>query len=634
MRHAQSDAALAQWQARSIGPPVPRHRSRRWIGDLRPPRTTAEEILAAITADLVGQSRVGVHDNFFELGVDSILGIQMVSRARQAGLALDPSLLFRHPSIAELAAAAESRSDHHGSGGTSTPAVAPFEMTPEGVDLEELKRACADDGGIEDVYPLTPVQEGMLFHTLADPEAGLYVEQFVCRLRGELDVAALGESWRRIVTRHPALRSTIHWTDFDQRCQVVHRRAEPSLDYEDWQELTSSQQDERLEAYIESDRKRGFDTSRPPLSRLAVLRLTADVHQLIWSIHHVVIDGWCLSLLLHEMLDTYEAIRRGCEPVLNPSRPFRDYVAWLNGQADDDAEGYWRRALTGVTSATPLAVDCLSSGRCNASPAAVAERETLLPADVTAALQALGRSGRLTLSTLIQGAWALLLSRYSGRSDVLFGVTVSGRPPELSGVESIVGMFINVLPLRVSVIEESDLMTWLREIQATMVDLRRFERIPLSRIQTWSDVPPGMPLFESILIVQNLPFLGSLQERSKQLGIQSGRYLERTHYPLVVTVVPGTELGLKIGFDAHRFDPRTIERMLGHLRIVLEALVVDPERRLVDLPSLTDAEQEQLLGQWNQSQGELGVNYLHLDQLGEVELDMLIGQLGSGMRDE
>ena len=151
-----------------------------------PPRTAAEEILAGIAADLLGRSQVGIHDNFFEIGFDSIKGIQMVSRARQAGLALGPAHLFRHPNIAELAAAALSSSDGQGSNGTSTPAVAPFELTPEGIDLEVVKRAFADQGGIEDLYPLTPMQEGMLFHALADPEAGHYVEQFVCRIQGEL----------------------------------------------------------------------------------------------------------------------------------------------------------------------------------------------------------------------------------------------------------------------------------------------------------------------------------------------------------------------------------------------------------------------------------------------------------------
>ena len=206
------------------------------------------------------------------------------------------------------------------------------------------------------------------------------------------------------------------------------------------------------------------------------------------------------------------------------------------------------------------------------------------------------RSHQLTLSTLIQGAWSVLLSRYSGVGDVLFGVTVSGRPPELPGVESMVGMFINVLPLRVTVTESSYLIPWLRKLQADVVELRRFETIPLSRIRTWSEIPAGMPMFESIVTLQNLPFVTSLQQRADRLGIDSARYLERTHYPIAVTVLPGTELEIKIAFDAHRFEPATIDRTLGHLSTLLQAIAADPERRIAELPWMTESEQDQLIG--------------------------------------
>jgi aryl carrier-like protein len=591
-----------------------------------PPRTTAEEVLAGIVADLLGRRRVGVHDHFFEIGLDSILGIQLVSRARQAGLAVDPAHLFRHPNIAELAAAAQSSSDRQGSSGNSPTAVAPFELTPEGIDLETVQRGFADQGGIEDLYPLTPMQKGMLFHTLADPEAGHYVEQFVCRLRGELDLSALQESWNRLVARHPALRTSIHGIDSDRPYQVVHRRADQPLEYQDWRGLTPAEQDQRLESDLASDGRRGFVISQPPLSRLTLVRLGENVHQLIWSIHHAVIDGWCLSVLLHEVLDI-EASRRGRGPAWKPIRPFRDYVAWLRDRDDAQAEGYWRQALKGITAATPLGLECLPSDRRGSSPEAVAERATALPADVTAALQALARSSRLTLSTLIQGAWALVLSRYSGRSDVLFGVAVSGRPPELPGVETMVGMFINSLPLRVSVLEEAYLLPWLRQLQATLIELRRFEAVPLSRIQAWSDLPRGRPLFESIVVVQNLPFVSSLQARADRLGIESPRYIERTHYPLAVTVVPGAELGIQVRFATDRFDPAAVERTLGHLRTVLEAMAVDPQRRLVDLPLMTQGEQEQLIGPGNRYRGEPWLDDLQLERFTESQLDALIDRL-------
>jgi amino acid adenylation domain-containing protein len=593
-----------------------------------PPRTTAEEVLAGIIGDLLRRGRVGIHDNFFEIGVDSIIGIQIVSRARQAGLALEPAHLFRHPNIAELAAAADSTPKGANSSDASRTAIAPFQLAPAGVDLETLSQALADEGGIEDLYPLTPVQEGMLFHTLADPKAGHYVEQFVCRLRGELDAAALERSWHGLIGRHPALRSSIHWSDFDQCYQIVHRGTDHPIDYQDWRGLTQSDQDDRLTDYLKLDRQLGFELSRPRLSRLSVFRLRDDLHQLVWSIHHVVIDGWCLSVLLHEMLSIYESVVQGRNPELKPSRPFRDYVAWLSQKTDELAQAHWTQVLRGFTAPTPLGLGGAEPAGCR-SAEAHAELATALPADLTAALEELGRSRRLTLSTLLQGAWALLLSRYSGRTDVVFGVTVSGRPPELSGVESMVGMFINVVPMRVAVTEESDLLDWLRELQATMVELRRFEAIPISKVQAWSDVPAGMPLFESILIVQNLPFLASLQERGNRLGIESARYLERTHYPLSVTVVPGNELAIKISYDSRRFGADAIERSLAHLRTVLEAMASNPERRLVDLPWLTQSEQEQLIGQWERNGSDSGLDDVDLNQLTEMELDSLMAQLGS-----
>ena len=577
-------------------------------------------------ADLVGRSRVGIHDNLFELGVDSILGIQIVSRARQANLALEPSHLFRHPTIAELANAADAIGEPNNPSESLSDSVVPFELLSSGIDRGALERAFPGCGGIEDGYPLTPVQEGMLFHTLVDPEAGNYIDQFTCRIRGDVDLPALRESWQRLVARHPALRSTIHWTEFEQPCQVVHRYAEHPLDYLDWRELTTSQQEERFNDYLALDRRRAFIDDQPPLSRLALLRVGEDVHHLVWSVHHIVIDGWCLSLLLHEVLDIYEAIRRGCDPRPRPSRPFRDYVAWLQHRDEKHAESYWRRALSGVTGATPLGIERVEPGGRGSGQIAL-ERQVRLPAEVTSSLQALVRSRQLTLSTLIQGAWCVLLSRYSGESDVLFGVTVSGRPPELPGVESMVGMFINVIPLRAEVTEESYLIPWLRKLQADLIELRRFETTPLSHIQTWSDIPAGMPLFESIVTVQNLPFVTSLQQRADRLGIDSTRFLERTHYPLTITVLPGTELEIKIGFDASRFEPWNIDRTLGHLRTLLEAMAADPERRIVDLPWMMVSEQSELIGQSTWPLAGPDPDELDLDQLTEDELDTLISRL-------
>jgi amino acid adenylation domain-containing protein len=599
------------------------------LADYVAPRTIVEEILAGITADLTGRERVSVNDDFFDMGIDSIIGIQLVSRARQAGLHLEPTQLFRYPSVAELAAAVEAGPVSREHGKSLAPVSQPFGLIPEGVDPEEVRRTFAERGGIEDLFPLTPVQAGMLYHTVADPEAGCYVEQFVCRLRGELDITILRESSQELVARHSALRTTIHQSALGTPYQVVHRHANEPLDYRDWRALPEIEQEQQLAAFLELDRRKGFVPSQPPLSRMALFRLGEDLHQLVWSIHHVVVDGWCLSVLLHEMLDNYDAIRRGLPPESKTCRPFRDYVAWLRDRDDIESAKYWRKELRGFTEPTPLGLDGLNADQsCNDSLKA-ADCEIALDRAEFSALQQLGRSRRLTLSTLIQGAWALLLARYSGRSEVVFGVTVAGRPPELAGVETMIGMFINVLPLRVAVDESAPLVPWLLGLQERLLDLRRFESVPLASVRGWGEIPAGQPLFESIVTVQNLPFVESLRERADRLGIESPQYLERTHYPITVTVVPDTELRIKIGFDATRFAPDAMKRVLGHVRTLLISMATNAGVQIADLPWSLDGEGESLPEQWARPADDSWLPELaDLERLDEGELDALLDQLG------
>ena len=255
----------------------------------------------------------------------------------------------------------------------------------------------------------------------------------------------------------------------------------------------------------------------------------------------------------------------------------------------------------------------------------------LLPAGPTAELVALARRHRLTLNTIVQGAWTLLLGRYSGRADVVFGVTVAGRPAELAGAEAMVGLFINTLPVRVTVTEDEALLPWLRALQARQVEMRRHEHSPLVRVQGWSEVPRGRPLFESILVFENHPGDAAALRGAGGLGVAEVRLLERTNYALTVAVIPGAELLVRILYDARRFDAATVDRVLGHWRILLEGIAADPARRLAELPVLTGDEREQLLHQWNGTEVGLPPHpeggpaaVADLDRLTDEELDTLI----------
>ncbi len=259
------------------------------------------------------------------------------------------------------------------------------------------------------------------------------------------------------------------------------------------------------------------------------------------------------------------------------------------------------------------------------------EHEAVLDEGETAALRDLARAQRLTLASVLEGAWAVLLARYSGRSDVVFGVTVSGRPADLEGVESMVGVFINTLPLRVRVDEEAPVVPWLRDVQAELVEIRRFEATPPLKIQEWSEVPRGRPLFESLVIVQNTPVDPGLIGRSS-LAIERPRIHDQTNYPLTVSAVPGERLTLRIGFDARRFDGAAVARMLGHYRTLLGAIAASPGRRLAELSMVSGAEHE-LLGRWAEvgADGPAGPDYPP-DEDGNTPLGGMQGAGGEARR--
>ncbi len=448
---------------------------------------------------------------------------------------------------------------------------------------------------IEAVYPLSPTQQGMLFHSLYAPTSGVYVELVSCTLRGDLDVAAFERAWRQAMERHPVLRTAFVWKNLDKTLQVVYRRLELPLQQLDWRTLSPADQEAQLEAFLRAEGRRGLDLARAPLMRLTLMRIADDASYFVWTHHHILLDGWSLPLIFKDVFALYEAFRQGTSARLEPARPYRDYITWLQRQDLAAAEVFWRRTLQGVAAPTPLMVDRAATGE----EASYAVQEASLPARATSALQSLVRRQQVTLNTLVQGAWALLLSRYSGTQDVVFGATVSGRPPELPGVESMVGLFINTLPVRVKVAPDAKLSAWLKQLHDQQVELRQYEYSPLVQVQGWSEMPRGVPLFESLLVFENYPVDASLRAQKGSLAIERVRAVEQTNYPLTVLSGPGEELGLKISYDCRRFDAPTITRMLGHLAALLEGMAVSPDCRLSDLQLLTAAEREQLLVEWN-----------------------------------
>jgi amino acid adenylation domain-containing protein len=450
---------------------------------------------------------------------------------------------------------------------------------------------------IESIYPLSAMQEGMLFHTLYNLESTLYFEQFQLTLHGNLDIGIFERAWQLLVERHSALRTLFVWKNRKQAVQVVRKRVKLPWYNFDWRMLSQQEQVIRLNSFLDADKKQGFELDKAPVMRVALIRLADETYEFVWSFHHLLLDGWSWPIIFTELFTIYESIHNGEQLYLAPSRPYRDYINWLQQQDLTGAKAFWKKNLEGFTTPTPLIVE-RAIGHSHQQQK-IKVRSQNLSAETTSRLKSFAQQHHLTLATLVQAAWALLLSRYSGESDVVFGTTVSGRPPALSGVESMVGVFINTLPARVKLPEKTDLLTWLRLLQQEYIEREQYSYTPLVDIQGVSEVPRTQLLFESLVVFENYPVNATLQRLPGNLSIKEIQDRGQTNYPLTVVAIPGEEMIVKISYDRDRFHTDIIDRMAGHFFSLLEGITVNPHCTPRELPLLTPAEQDLLLVQWN-----------------------------------
>jgi amino acid adenylation domain-containing protein/non-ribosomal peptide synthase protein (TIGR01720 family) len=456
---------------------------------------------------------------------------------------------------------------------------------------------------IEAIYQLSPMQEGMLFHTLMNPGTGIYLMQNRYYVEGDVDATVFRQAWEQVIARHSILRTSFAWKSQKRPLQAVHKQVEIPLDVMDWRGTDRAEQISRLDVLLQRELETGFDFAKAPLMRLRLIRLTDHTYQFTHSFHHILLDEWCISPLLMDFLAHYEACAQGLACKAEKPRPYRDYIAWLQKQDVEVAQTFWRDYLRGFSTPTPLAYDRPPEGLADQNEDA-ADYCVHLDAETTAALISLAQRHRLTPNTFVQGAWAILLSYYSGDPDVLFGVTVAGRPTDLLGMESVLGLFINTLPLRVRVSPERQILPWLKDLLAENIRLRQFEYAPLVKIQRCSEVPRGEALFHSLFVFENAPVDPALCEGRIMFRAEEEQYRVHTNYPMTVMGWPGKELGLKLSYDRRLFESDTVVRMIGHLKRLLEGIISHPASRIADLPLLAPDETIRLLSEWNEQEAK------------------------------
>ncbi len=450
-------------------------------------------------------------------------------------------------------------------------------------------------GNIKAIYPLNPVQEGILFHTLYAPDSPLYIQQYVCDLEGSLDATAWRTAWTAVSERHEALRSLLTWEHRERPLQIVRASAPAEWHIEDWRELAAETQQRRFAEFLDGDCRKGFRLDRAPLQRFALFRLSDDCTRFVWTHHHVIIDGWSMGIVLDEVQWLYTAVATGDDQSLGAPADYRSYVQWSQSRTLEGAEDFWRTQLAGIQAATELRIEL--PGAPERWAESHAEHIVKLDAEVTSRLGELARNSAVTLSTVLRAAWAIVLGRYAGHTDVVFGATVAGRPAELPESIRMVGMFINTLPIRVTLDENQTLGELLAGIHRQHVEMVRYESTPLVSVQGWSDVPAGEPLFGSVLVVENVP----APRDTSGVDVRNVRYLQRSNYPLAILVMPGDELELVVLYDDQRYAPDAIERLGRQLGAVLSQLPAHAERPIRALQLLPPPEARRVLVDWNRT---------------------------------
>ncbi len=470
---------------------------------------------------------------------------------------------------------------------------------------------------IQDIYTLTPMQEGMLFHALYDSASAAYFEQVSYRLHGDLDISSVEKSLNYMFERYDILRTAFVHEGVARPVQVVLRNRKADFHYEDFTQKGDREEKEALiRQFKKKDRERSFDLVKDTLMRVAVIRVTESEYEFIWSHHHILMDGWCTGIMISGFFQAYNAFTEGQVPQMPPVTPYRKYIEWIERQDKKNARNYWAQYLDGYEETT--GVPRSQSIRDEAVPYKKERLILGLKKDTTEALEKIAADNLVTVNILTQAVWGIVLSKYNNNRDVVFGAVVSGRPPEIDGVETMVGLFINTLPIRVRYEEGENFLNLLERLRNDNADSQPNQYFPLPEIQ--ANTPLKHRLMDHIIVFENFPVEKQIEDQGKQrdreqavqpsqkqafsLKMSNVDSFEQINYDFSLIAVPEERLGIRFEFNGNIYDKEFVERVLHHVHRAFLQIVENPETEIDAITLLSAEEQEQLLHQFNQPMAE------------------------------
>jgi amino acid adenylation domain-containing protein/non-ribosomal peptide synthase protein (TIGR01720 family) len=574
--------------------------------DHEPPGTETEKILAMIWQEVLGHTGIGIRDNFFEIGGDSIKAIQIASKAHKHGIKINISDLFKYPVIQELSKHI-STFDPQPRQATASDNSYPLVSIE---NLEGITASLDSKMSITKSYSLSPMQEGLLFHWLLDKDSKAYFERITLFLKGNVDKIILQKSINILAGRHDILRTIFVHQDSERPLQVVLKDRPITLFYQDLTKVahpsrTHTLPEDVIKTYLQNDKLKGFDLTHSPLVRVAQFKTGESSYALIWSFHHILMDGWCIDIYFDQLFTIYRSLLLSHPLRLESVTPYRHYIDWLEKQDKKAGLQYWETLLAGYNRQVGLPVS-LNGNSIPGTHYHLEEYLMEMSEEDTEALNQRASSGKVTLNTLVQVAWAILLMRYNMSDDIVFGVVVSGRSAPIDGIENILGLFINTIPVRIKANHELNLdqliqKTWQQAFQSAA---REF--LPLVDIQSRSLIKGD--LFNHLFVYENYPVNEELMRMPDRydLGfeIEDFEAGEQTNYDLNVLVMPGQKFSINFNYNAAVYNKETIKTTAIHLQQILIEISRNQDIAVSQIEILTAEEKKQILQQFNDTNAE------------------------------
>ncbi|MCU7552929.1 condensation domain-containing protein, partial [Chitinophagaceae bacterium LB-8] len=448
---------------------------------------------------------------------------------------------------------------------------------------------------VASIYPLSGLQMGMLFHGLYDEETRAYIQQFGCDLFGVVEYVFC-KSWNHVLQCHSVLRSSFYYDEFSEPVQCVYNDVELPIVILDYRNMNETEQKEALKKYEEADYNKGFDFKAVPLMRMALIRLNENQYRMLWTFHHILFDGWSLPVLLEEFLNAYELLISGKPLQLEKEDRYEDFISYLEIRDKEGDETYWLNYLKDVEQSTLLPFIRSTAERTKVAGKFRSEELQLSTATISKIL-AYTRYNRITLNTLMQGVWSYLLHRYTGCGVIVFGTIVSTRPDDLPNIEQRVGMYINNLPLRSHMEEESGIVEWLQNLQQEQASSRQYQYTILNDIQSWTSVQGE--LFDSLLTFENYPVSDDFFSDQRRLSFRNLYHNGQSNYPLTIIINSIGQIKIEFKYNSNLLEETHVKEIRQHFENVLLQIVDKANGKLKDINYLTSFEQQQLLHGFN-----------------------------------